>query len=135
MKLIFISTFFAATIFLFIDIIWLSFSYKSFYKPNIGHLMMDSPPVMWAAVLFYFIYTLSVAIVVIAPSVDSASILKPLYTGFFFGLAAYGTYNLTNMAVLKDWSASVVFVDMLWGGILTASSSTLGIILAKKFFS
>jgi uncharacterized membrane protein len=49
-----------------------------------------------------------------------------------FGLVAYGTYNLTNMATVKGWSPSVVFVDMLWGGSLTAFSSYFGILIAKK---
>ena len=49
-----------------------------------------------------------------------------------FGLVAYGTYNLTNMATVKGWSYKVVYVDMLWGGMLTAFSSYFGILIAKK---
>ncbi len=51
-----------------------------------------------------------------------------------FGMASYGTYNLTNMATIKHWSAVVVFVDLMWGGFLTGTSSALGIYLSKKFF-
>ena len=49
-----------------------------------------------------------------------------------FGFVAYGTYNLTNMATVKGWSPTVVFVDMIWGGSLTAFSSYFGILFAKK---
>ena len=72
------------------------------------------------------------ALVVIQPCIDSSNLMKTLYTGFIFGLVAYGTYNLTNMAVLKGWSPTVTFVDMFWGGSLTAVSATSGLYLAKK---
>ena len=126
-----IATLIASVIFLVIDVIWLSFATKSFYRPLIGNLLTDTP-VIWAAVLFYVLYVFGMALVVIQPCVDSASLFKTVYTGFIFGLVAYGTYNLTNMAVLKGWSPTVTFVDMFWGGSLTAISATTGLYLAKK---
>ena len=72
------------------------------------------------------------SIVVIQPCIETDNIIKTIYLGFIFGLVAYGTYNLTNMAVLKNWSPTVVFVDMFWGGILTALSCTTGVFIAKK---
>ncbi len=130
-KCVFVATLIASLIFLIIDIIWLSFATKSFYRPLIGNLLTDKP-VMWAAALFYILYVFGMALVVIQPCVDSASLFKTVYTGFIFGLVAYGTYNLTNMAVLKGWSPTVTFVDMFWGGSLTALSATTGLYLAKK---
>ena len=121
----------ASLIFLVIDVIWLSLATKSFYGPRIGHLFADKP-VLWAAGLFYILYMVGMALIVIQPCIEPNSITKSIYIGFIFGLVAYGTYNLTNMAVLKDWSVTVAFVDMFWGGFLTATSSTLGIYLAKK---
>ena len=131
MKLLLTSTLLAALIFLIIDIIWLSFSVKSFYRPNIGHLLLDTP-IMWAAALFYIIYVFGLAIVIIEPSLNSNETFKILFRSFLFGLVAYGTYNLTNMATIKGWSTKVVFVDMIWGGSLTAFSSYFGILLAKR---
>ena len=131
MKLILTSTLIAAFIFLIIDIIWLSFSVKSFYGPRIGHLFADKP-VIWAAAMFYIIYVFGLGVVIIEPSINFDDTLKFLFTAFMFGLVAYGTYNLTNMATVKGWSPSVVFVDMLWGGSLTALSSYYGIFIAKK---
>ena len=130
-KCMLVATLIASIIFLIIDIIWLSFATKSFYRPLIGNLLTDKP-VMWAAALFYILYVLGMALVVIQPCLDSASLYKTVYTGFIFGLVAYGTYNLTNMAVLKGWSPTVTFVDMFWGGSLTAISATTGLYLAKK---
>ena len=131
MKLVLTSTLIAALIFLIIDIIWLSFSVKSFYGPRIGHLFADKP-VIWAAAMFYIIYVFGLGVVIIEPSINFDDTYKFLFKAFMFGLVAYGTYNLTNMATVKGWSSSVVFVDMIWGGSLTALSSYYGIFLAKK---
>ena len=130
-KCLIVATILASLIFLIIDVIWLSFATKSFYRPLIGNLLADKP-VMWAAALFYILYVFGMAIVVIQPCINSESIFKTVYTGFIFGLVAYGTYNLTNMAVVKGWSPTVTFVDMFWGGSLTALSATTGLYLAKK---
>ena len=131
MKLLITSTFLTAAIFLIIDIIWLSFAVKSFYRPNLGSLLVDQP-VIWAAILFYLVYVFGLAVVIIDPSLNSDSSFKFLFRAFVFGLVAYGTYNLTNMATIKGWSVNVVFVDMIWGGALTAFSSYSGILVAKR---
>ena len=131
MKIVVFATILSALIFLIIDVIWLSFSVKAFYRPNIGHLLLDKP-VMWAAAMFYLIYVLGLGVVIIEPSINFENSLMFLFKAFMFGLVAYGTYNLTNMATIKGWSPSVVFVDMIWGGSLTAFSSYFGIVLAKK---
>ena len=131
MKIILSATLIAALIFLIIDIIWLSFAVKSFYRPNIGHLLLDKP-VMWAAAMFYIIYVFGIGVVIIEPSINLDNTISLLFKAFVFGLVAYGTYNFTNMATVKGWSPSVVFVDTIWGGLLTAFSSYSGILLAKK---
>ena len=131
MKLLILATLISALVFLIIDVIWLSFSVKSFYRPNIGHLLLETP-VMWAAILFYIIYVIGLAVVIIEPSLDYQNTQKFLIKAFMFGLVAYGTYNLTNMATIKGWSPNVVFVDMIWGGSLTTFSSYFGILIAKK---
>ena len=134
MKLLLTSAFFASLIFLAIDVLWLSFSVKSFYRPNLGNLLLDKP-IFWAAALFYLVYIIGVAIIVIQPSLNNNSLFQTFYIGCVLGLVAYGTYNLTNMATIKGWSPYVVFVDMLWGGILTGTSSILGIMIAKKILN
>ena len=121
----------ASAVFLIIDVIWLSFATKSFYRPLLGDLIADKP-VLWAAGLFYILYMFGMSVIVIQPCIEPGGLTKSLFTGFIFGLVAYGTYNLTNMAVIKNWSPTVAFVDMFWGGSLTAVSATTGIYLAKK---
>jgi len=133
-KLLIISFIFVSAIFLIIDIVWLSITVKSLYRPALGNLLKDKP-VMWAAVLFYIIYMVGLALIILKPALANDSILQALWTGVVFGVVAYGTYNLTNMATVKNWSASIVWIDMLWGGFLTGFSSAVGIYLTKAFFT
>ena len=133
-KLLIISFIFVSTIFLIIDVLWLSVTVKSLYRPALGSLLKDKP-VMWAAVLFYIIYMIGLALIILKPALANDSILQALWTGVVFGVVAYGTYNLTNMATVKNWSASIVWIDMMWGGLLTGFSSAVGIYLTKVFFT
>ena len=125
---------FASIIFLIIDVIWLSITVKALYRPHLGGLLRDQP-IMWAAVLFYLIYMIGLSIIILRPALINDSILQAFWTGIIFGVVAYGTYNLTNMATIKNWSSTIVMIDMIWGGILTGFSSAIAIYFTKSFFS
>ena len=131
MKLTFATFLSVTSVFLFIDVIWLSQSFSYFYQPNIGDLLREDI-IIFPAALFYLIYPLGVTILVVLPSLKKGSLKTISLNGFVLGFVAYGTYNLTNMATLKGWSASVVVVDMIWGGILTGASAVLGTHIARK---
>ena len=94
--------------------------------------MLLDKPILWAAVIFYLIYMLGLMVIIIQPALEKESIFHAFWTGFIFGIVAYGTYNFTNMATVKNWSAYVVLVDTTWGGLLTGSSVAMGIFLSKK---
>ena len=130
MKVLLVSFLIATSIFLFIDVMWLSLSVSYFYQPQIGDLLRDSPLIV-PAVLFYLIYPLGVAVLVIMPKLHNGSFRSILLNGLVLGIVAYGTYNLTNMAALKGWSVNVVIVDMIWGGILTGVSAVLTTFVAR----
>jgi uncharacterized membrane protein len=132
MKIILISVFFTSIIFLIIDVIWLSYAVKHFYKPQLGDLLNEKP-VMWAAIGFYLVYVIGLSIVILQPAIINDSISQAFWMGLVFGIVAYGTYNFTNMATIRNWSPYVVLVDIIWGGFLTGTSSALGIYLSKKF--
>jgi uncharacterized membrane protein len=132
MKIIF-ATFLSVTgVFLFIDVIWLSQSFSYFYQPNIGDLLREDV-ILFPAALFYLIYPLGITILVVLPLFKKGLLKTIFLKGFVLGFVAYGTYNLTNMATLKGWSASVVIVDMIWGGVLTGVSSLLGTYIVRRF--
>lgn len=119
---------------LIIDGCWLALMVKRFYVPNIGHLMGDSPkfgPAVW----FYLIYACAVSIFVVMPAMQShTSLVFVFLMGSLFGLAAYGTYDLTNQATLKNWPVLLTIVDIIWGSFLTGTVSLIAV-LAAKFFS
>lgn len=101
-------------VFFVIDIIWLGFVAKDFYKKHMGFLMRDKPN--WiAAVIFYLIFILGLVFFVINPALQSESILEALLRGMFFGFIAYSTYDLTNLATLEKWPLKVTIVDLIWG--------------------
>ena len=131
MKTFLISYLTTTVIFLLIDIVWLSQAVPYFYQPNIGDLLREDPIILIAA-LFYLIYPIGVNILIVIPALEGRFIKKVFFNGFIFGFVAYGTYNLTNMATLTGWSIHVVLVDMLWGGILTASSATFAVYYTRK---
>ena len=119
------------TIFLLIDIIWLSQSFSYIYQPNIGELLRENI-IIFPAILFYIIYPLGATILVALPSLEKVLLKTIFINGFVLGVIAYGTYNLTNMATLEGWSAKVVIIDMIWGGFLTGVSVLLGTLFSKK---
>ena len=131
MKTLIITSSFAFIFFLVIDFAWLTFASKYFYKPLLGPLLLEKPIIL-PAIIFYFIYILGLSFLVLRPCLENFSVINAAWMGAIFGLVAYGTYDLTNMATLKNWSLNVVIVDMIWGGLLTGTSSSVGIFLAKK---
>jgi uncharacterized membrane protein len=113
----------AAAAFCLIDFIWLGTIAKQVYADRMGHLLADRPNVA-AAVVFYAIFVAGLVYFVIHPAVADGSWQQALFVGAFFGLVTYATWDLTNLAVLKDFPLSIVPIDMAWGTFLAASVST-----------
>lgn len=112
----------AAVVFVIVDFVWLTTVAQKLYDKRLGHLLADSPNV-GAAVLFYAIFLAGLVFFVVHPAVDAGSWQRALLVGAFFGLVTYATWDLTNLAVLKDFPASIVPIDMAWGTFLAASVS------------
>lgn len=118
-------------IFFGIDMIWLGLVAKNFYSKHLGYLMTQSPN--WtAALLFYFLFIGGLVLFVIAPALEKNSWTHALYLGVVFGLMTYATYDLTNLATVKNWPLLVTVVDLIWGMTLSASVSVASYFLAKK---
>ena len=114
-----------ASVFLVIDAIWLGLIAASFYRRELGELMLDQPKLGIAA-LFYVGYTFAIVLLAAAPAARSDSLSQALIYGAVLGLAAYGTYDITNFATLKNWPGTMVLVDMVWGTVLTAAAAAAG---------
>lgn len=122
----------AAAVFLGLDFVWLGVVARTTYRSWIGPLMRDEIHVA-AAVLFYLVYVVGVLIFAVAPALKGGSWQTAALYGALFGFFAYGTYELTNYATLKDWPFAMVVVDMAWGTALSAAAATAGYAAARQF--
>lgn len=113
----------AFVIFLAIDAIWLGLVAPKFYKAQIGHLMAEKPKFI-AALIFYLLFIVGVVYFVVNPAIESQNVTKLIISGMLFGFMTYATYDLTNLATLKDWPITVTIVDLVWG---TSLSTVIGL--------
>ena len=120
----------AAVSFLLLDFIWLGFVAKSFYRQEIGALLLDKFN-MAAAIGFYLVFVVGIVIFAVLPALQAGSWKTALLYGALFGFFTYATYDMTNLATLKGWSLSVTFVDIAWGTLLTGTASLLGYAAAR----
>lgn len=112
-------------VFLAMDLTWLGVLAKGFYQEQLGYLMRPDVRV-GAAVLFYLIYVAAIVVLVVAPAVEQESLGRALATGALFGLAAYAAFDLTSLALVRDFPVKVAVVDLAWGVVLTATVSAAG---------
>lgn len=113
----------AAIVFAVIDAVWLKTT-TGFYQKEIGGLLLTKPN-FTAAIIFYAIYVIGVVAFVILPAIDQQNWSTAFGYGALLGFVAYATYDLTNLATLKNWSQKVAIVDVIWGTLLTAVSAML----------
>ena len=117
--------------FLVLDGLWLGVLMSSTYKELLGSLMLAQPK--WGpAIVFYLMYVLGAVYFVVLPALSRGSARRAALAGAFFGLVAYGTYDMTNWATLQGWSAQLALMDMAWGGLLTCLASLSGYWTARK---
>jgi uncharacterized membrane protein len=122
----------ALPVFLVIDMIWLGFLAKNFYRQQIGFLM--SPEINWAAAfIFYLLFIAGLILFVISPALEKRQWIDALVMGALFGLITYATYDLTNMATIKGWPLMVTIVDLVWGATISSLVSLITYSIAIKF--
>jgi uncharacterized membrane protein len=120
----------SAVVFFALDFLWLGFIALGFYRSEIGALMLDSPNIAPAAV-FYLFYVVGIVGFAVLPALSAQSWVWALIAGVALGLIAYGTYDMTNLATLKDWSWKVSAVDLLWGGFVSGAAALGGYFAAR----
>jgi uncharacterized membrane protein len=118
-------------VFFVIDMVWLGLVASNFYKTQLGDLMGD---INWtAAIIFYLVFLVGLTFFAIYPAVLKNSLLTAAILGGLFGFFTYATYDLTNLATLKDWPLSVTIVDIIWGTILGASVTVVTVYIYGFF--
>lgn len=120
-------------IFLFIDFIWLGFIARDFYNSNLSYIF--GKPNLIAALIFYLLYPVGLLFFVILPALKIKSFKKVLLNGAFFGFMCYATYDLTNLATIKNWPVLVSVIDIIWGTILSGVVSLLSFKVSNYFLN
>ncbi|MEO7547847.1 MAG: DUF2177 family protein [Ramlibacter sp.] len=111
-----------------LDFIWLRLIATGWYEAGIGHLMAPKPN-LWAALAFYLLYPVGLVIFAALPAEGAWT--RGLLLGALFGLFCYGTYDATNLAILRDWPLGITFLDVAWGMFVSACGATAGVLAAR----
>lgn len=120
-------------VFFLIDMIWLGLVARDFYRAQLGNLLGE---VNWvAAIIFYLVFLVGLTFFAIYPAVTEGSWKTALLLGALFGFFTYATYDLTNLATLKDWPLLIVIVDIAWGTVLGASVCVCTYFIYNSFLS
>jgi uncharacterized membrane protein len=119
-------------VFLAIDFVWLSNASRWFYYPEIGQLLREKPNFL-VAFIFYALYAVGLLVLVVQPALNHEGIGRALMWGALFGLVAYATYDMTNLATMKGFTTRIAIIDMVWGTVLSASVSTIAVLLIRYF--
>lgn len=114
-----------AGVMLVLDMLWLGFIAKSWYQQGIGHLMADQPNLAIGA-LFYLLFPLGLVIFAVLPTGDDAGWTKAALMGALFGFFAYATYDITNLATLRDWPLKLSIMDVAWGSLVSGLAAGAG---------
>ena len=116
--------------FFVVDMLWLGLIARTFYKKYLGYLM--APSVNWpAAIIFYLLFIVGILVFVVLPGLEKQSLKITIIRAVLFGLITYATYDLTNLATVKDWPLAVTLVDLAWGMVLTTLVSMAGFFAGK----
>ncbi len=119
-------------VFFVIDLVWLGVIAKNLYARYLGDML--APNVNWvAAISFYVLFIIGMMFFVILPAIEKQSIMYALLVGGFFGFITYATYDLTNLATLKNWPLTITIIDLIWGTTLSASVSTISYWIITTF--
>jgi len=118
-------------VFFIIDLIWLGLVAKGFYRKHLAAFL--SPQVNWtAAIVFYLLYIVGILIFAVLPALERRSQGRALLLGALFGLFCYATYDLTNLATLKNWPLLVTLADLAWGAVLSGSVALVSYWIALR---
>ena len=131
MRAYYVKLYFATLVAFFaIDLVWLGLVARTFYSRYLGSLM--APKVKWpAAVIFYLLYVVGILVFAVLPGLEAKSLKTTLVSAALLGLIAYATYDLTNLATLKNWPLLVTVVDLVWGTALSVAVGFAGYMAGK----
>ncbi len=96
------------------DILWLGYFAHAVFQPTLKPILREE--IDWrAAVLFYLLYAVGIAVFAVAPALANRSGWLALGYGLLFGFLAYMTYDATNYATISAWTIRLAVMDVGWG--------------------
>jgi len=120
----------AFLVFLVIDLLWLGVIAKRFYFRHLEPFFAEK--INWpAAFIFYLLFVAGILIFAVMPAIEKQSLQRAIVYGALFGFFTYASYDLTNLATLRNWPIIIVIVDILWGTVLCAAVATAGYLAAR----
>jgi uncharacterized membrane protein len=117
-------------VFFVIDLIWLGLVSRGFYQKQLGFLLSPSPNWL-AAIIFYLLFVAGLLVFVVVPGMEAGSLKVTLLRAALFGLITYATYDLTNLATVKNWPVLITLVDLAWGTTLSVIVSLLSFLIGR----
>jgi uncharacterized membrane protein len=118
-------------VFFVVDMIWLGVIARGFYRKALEPLL--TPNINWtAAIIFYLLFLVGVLVFALLPGMEKRSLVYTIGMAALFGFIAYATYDLTNLATLRDWPLMLSIVDMMWGSFLSASTAGLTYLIMTR---
>lgn len=118
-------------VFFIIDMIWLGVIARGFYRKALEPLL--TPDINWtAAIIFYFLFLVGILVFALLPGMEKKSLTHTITMAALFGFIAYATYDLTNLATLKNWPLMMSIVDMIWGAFLSATTAAITFLIMSR---
>ncbi len=118
-------------IFLVADAVMLRSVIQPIFARHLGETLYDGGFRLLPAVLFYFTYMGGVLYFAGWPALRDGVPMQAALNGAVLGLVAYGTYEFTSWAVMRDWHPQMVAVDLAWGTAVTALSAWGGVVVTR----
>ena len=113
-----------------IDMVWLGLVARTFYRKQLGFLLSSNTN--WvAAIIFYLLFIAGILVFVVLPGLDDNSLKTTILRAALFGIVTYATYDLTNLATVRDWPLLITIVDLAWGTVLSVAVSCVGFAAGK----
>jgi uncharacterized membrane protein len=108
------------------DAVWLTLAGPRLYRPALGDMLAETfRPA--PAIVFYLVYVVGLTVLSEAPSIAVSTA-----RGALFGLCAYGTYDLTNQATLRQWPTYLTVADLAWGTLLSAFAAFIAAVVRSR---
>ena len=113
-----------------IDMLWLGLVARNMYSKYLGFLLSPKPN-WFAAIIFYLLFIVGLIVFAVIPGLEAGSLKNALLLAALFGLVTYATYDLTNLATLKNWPLGITIVDMVWGVVLSCIVTWISFLVGK----